>query len=101
MNTPESVKIKQARKAILRNLDLVYPSGLTITSLYQSVCAIDPLYDFNLFAKDVEYLRAKKYLFFIDEAIGGLAEYKKKTAKLTPQGKEIAEQTASDPALEI
>ncbi len=98
---PESIKIKQARRAILRNLDLVYPSGLGMEMLYQTVCAIDPLYDFNLFAKDIEYLKAKGYIFFVDDAIGGADKFKNKVGKLTPEGLEIAQKITKDKALEI
>ena len=86
---------------LLRNLDLVYPSGLTASSLYQTVCGIDETYDFGLFTKDVFYLKQKDYIYFVDDAIGGGGEFKKRTVKLTYQGKEIAEQTMTDKALEI
>lgn len=99
--TPEAIRIKETRQTILRNLDIVYPSGLTVNSLYQTVCAIDESYDFSLFTKDVFYLKDKGYVYFIDDAIGGNREFKKRTVKLTAGGKEIAEQTMSDKALEI
>ena len=101
MTTPEAIKIKQARKNILRNLDLVYPSGLRMQALYQTVCAIDELYDENLFRKDIYYLKDKGYLTFIDDVIGGMDTFDRKVAKLTPDGKEISEGTDNDPALEI
>jgi len=101
MNGADPVKIKQARRQILRNLDLVYPSGLTMRSLYQTVCAIDVMYDFGLFGKDVEYLKAKGYVFFIDDAIGGRDSFEEKVGKLTAEGLEVAQRITSDQALEI
>ena len=101
MTTPEAVKIKEARRNILRNLDLVYPSGLRIQALYQTVCAVDQLYDFNLFCNDIVYLKEKGYLRYIDDAFGGMDRFDNKVVKLTPDGKEIAEGTDRDPALEI
>lgn len=101
MNGADPVKIKQARRQILRNLDLVYPSGLTMRSLYQTVCAIDPMYDFSLFGKDIEYLKAKHYVFFIDDAIGGQPKYEDKVGKLTAEGLEVAQRITADQALEI
>jgi len=101
MSTPESIKIKQARRQIFHNLDLVYPSGLFVRYLYQTVCAIDEMYDFNLFAKDIAYLRAKNYIYFIDDIVGVKSPFERKIVKLTASGKEIAEQTRADPALEI
>ncbi len=101
MNGADPVKIKQARRQILRNLDLVYPSGLTMRSLYRTVCAVDPMYDFSLFGKDVEYLKAKGYIFFIDDAIGGRDSFEEKVGKLTADGLEVAQRITSDQALEI
>ena len=100
-NSPESIKIKQTRRAVLRNLDLVYPSGLGMQMLYQTVCAIDVMYDFNLFAKDIEYLRAKGYIYFVDDEIGGADSFRNKVGKLTAEGLEIAQKITKDRALEI
>lgn len=100
MNNIAAIKIKQARQHILHNLNMVYPSGLTVKSLYQTVCSIDLAYDFNLFTRDIAYLKDKGYIFFIDDCLGGM-EFARKVAKLTCQGKEIAESTMKDAALEI
>ena len=97
----EPIKIKQARRMILQNLDMVYPSGLIVKSLYQTVCSLDEMYDFNLFGKDIAYLKDKGYIRYIDDVIGGSDSFGKKVVKLTFKGKEIAERTQSDPALEI
>ncbi|RKY12667.1 MAG: hypothetical protein DRP65_00480 [Planctomycetota bacterium] len=101
MNGADPVKIKQARRLILRNLDLVYPSGLTMRSLYQTVCAVDPMYDFSLFGKDIEYLKAKGYLFFVDDALGGADKFTDKVGKLTAAGIEVAQRITTDEALDI
>lgn len=100
MANAESVKIKQARRIILRNLDMVYPSGLIVASLYLTVCAIDEHYDRNLFRKDLAYLKDKGYVAFVDEIIGG-APFDKKIVRLTATGKEVAEGTDTDRTLEI
>ena len=97
----KAIIIKQARRQILRNLDIVYPSGLTMKSLYQTVCSVDEMYDFNLLVKDIAYLRDKGYVKYIDDALGGMGSVEKKVVKLTADGKEVAEGTDSDEALEI
>ncbi len=99
--TLQAFKIKQCRNHILDNLDMVYPSGMTTKGLYLTVCHIDPLYDRNLFGKDVTYLHEKGYVTYVDDKIGGMPDFDKKVVKLTAQGKEIAEQTRNDPALDI
>lgn len=101
MADAEAIKIKHMRKMILRNLNFMYPSGLRLDSLYRTVLGIDITYDESLFQKDVTYLHEKGYIDFLDELIGGAGEFKKKVAKLTPEGKEIADRTQTDPALEI
>lgn len=93
--------IIQARKGILRSLEMVYPSGLTIQSLYQTVCAIDITYDETLFKRDVAYLVEKGYVEFIDPAIGRVTDFFSKVVKLTEQDLEIAQGLTRDPALEI
>ena len=98
-SNPET--IKQARQLILRHLDIVYPSGLMMKYLYQTVCTVNRSYDYSLMAKDVMYLEGKGYVEFI--TIGGkqpnIDEHT--VVKLTVKGKEIAEGTMDDPALEI
>jgi len=97
----KAVMIIEARNNILRNLDLVYPSGLTMKKLYQTVCAVNEMYDFNLLKRDVSYLKAKGYVDFIDNAIGGMPDIEQKVVKLTAQGLEIIQNIIDDPALEI
>ncbi len=97
----KAIMIKQARCQILRNLDIVYPSGLTMKSLYQTVCSVDEMYDFNLLVKDIAYLRDKGYVKYVDDAMGGMGSVEKKVVKLTADGKEVAEGTDIDEALEI
>jgi len=101
MAYPEAVKIKQIRKMILGNLNILYPTAMRLDSLFRTLIGIDPTYDDSLFAKDITYLQEKGYLEFVDDKIGGAGEFKKKVTKLTPEGKEIAERTQTDPALEI
>ncbi len=101
MNGTDPIKIKQARRQILRNLDLVYPSGLTMRPLYRTVCAIDVMYDLGLFGKDVEYLKAKGYIFFVDDAIGGQDRFEDKVGKLTAEGLEVIQNIRMNGALEI
>lgn len=101
MNTAESIRIKEARKRILRNLEICYLSGLTTKSLYTTVCTVDDSYDWNIFQRDLQYLKEKGYIVFVDDKIGGMSSFEKKVVKLTATGKEIAEGTGTDKALEI
>ena len=94
------LKIKQARGRLLTNLNLFYPSPVTLSTLYRTVCG-DPLYNKALFAKDIKYFAQKKYIEFIDELLGGSDDFYKKVCGLTAKGKEIAEGTRIDEALEI
>ena len=100
-NIPEVIRIKQTRRQILTNLNLLYPSPIQLDSLYRTIVHLDPTYDFSLFEKDIVYLNEKGYVLFVDDAIGGSKKFESKVARLTPEGKEIAERTMRDPALEI
>jgi len=99
--TPEAQSIIIRRKRILQYLSSMYPTPLQLGTLYNSIIYIDPDYDFPLFQKDIKYLSDKDYVEFIDEKIGGADEYRKKVVGLTPDGKEVAEGTDFDKALEI
>ncbi len=96
----EAIKIKQARGRVLTNLNLFYPQPVTLRTLYRTVCD-DPTYSQSYFQKDIHYFKAKKYIEFSDDVLGGAAAFEDKVVKLTAAGKEIAEGTATDPALEI
>ena len=101
MNNKEAAKIKLMRKTILTSLNYMYPTGLQLATLYRTVLALDITYDEGLFQKDVTYLREKGYVDFVDELIGGAGAWREKVARLSPKGKEIADRTQTDPALEI
>jgi hypothetical protein len=98
----ESFLIKQARRIILESLNIVYPCAMMVRSLKFAVLSVNPVYDDDLIAKDITYLQDKKYVV-ITERIGlsPLLPFEKRMVKLTAAGKEIAERTMSDPALEI
>jgi hypothetical protein len=98
---PEAVKIKVMRRFILTNLNRVYPTPLRVGALYNVVIAFDEHYDLELLKKDLTYLKQKEYVRFVDEAIGGAGRFDDKYISLTAEGKEIADRTQTDPALEI
>jgi len=101
MAEPKPVKIKQMRVFILFNLDRLYPSPLQVGSLYNVLVGFDEGYDIDLLAKDLAYLKEKGYVRYVDEAIGGADGFRNKYIKLTAEGKEIADRTQTDKALEI
>jgi hypothetical protein len=96
----DAFKIKQMRIRLLSNLNLFYPSPVRLDSLYRTICD-DPAYNRAYFSKDITYFYQKGYIEFIDEKLGGSDDFFKKVVRLTGRGKEIAEGTQADPALEI
>lgn len=98
---PEVLKIMQMRKFILQNLNRLYPTPIQVDTLYRVMCGFDEHYDYSMLAKDLSYLQQKGYVEFIDEKIGGMNTFRKKVVGLTAEGKEMAEGTQCDPALEI
>lgn len=97
----ERIRIIESRKRLLQYLDMMYPSPMKTETLYESILYVAPDYEPTLYRKDVYYLRDKGYIEFVDEKIGGFKDFEKKVIKLTAEGKEIAERTLTDPALEI
>jgi len=51
--------------------------------------------------KDISYFEQKGYIEWVDDKLGGADDFWQKVCKLTSSGKEIAEGTQTDPALEI
>jgi len=93
-------KIKQMRGRLLTSLNLLYPSPVRVDTLYRTVCD-DPDYSWALIKKDLFYFRQKGYIEFVDDILGGADDFKRKVCRLTDLGKEIAEGTRRDEALEI
>jgi hypothetical protein len=101
LKSPDAIKIITIRKNILNKLDMVYPSGLSLKDIMQMNSIIDPFYDWDLFKKDIAYLKEKGYITFIDNDPNLMQLTEQKIVKLTATGKEIAEGTMIDEALEI
>jgi hypothetical protein len=97
----ERIRIIEDRKRLLQYLDMMYPSPMKVESLFECILYVNPDLQPTIYRKDVFYLREKDYIEFVDEKLGGFADFNKKVIKLTARGKEIAEQTLTDPALEI
>lgn len=98
---PEAIKKKQTRVLILDSLNRLYPTPLQVETLYRVMCGFDENYDFELLQKDITYLKQKGYLEYIDDKIGGAGSFRKRCVGLTAEGKEIADRTQTDNALEI
>ena len=96
-----AVKLKQVRQLILGNLNRLYPTPLQVRTLYRVMCSFDENYDTSLLKKDLTYLKDKGYIKYVDEVLGGSESFERKCVGLTAEGKEIADRTQTDPALEI
>lgn len=94
-------KIKAKRKILLMLLNIMYPSPLTNRQLFRSASDGDQDYDISIFKKDIAYFCDKGWLEYVDSKIGGFRDFEDKVIKLTARGKEIAEGTGIDEALEI
>ena len=102
MNEKSDVlKIKLARRQLLMYLNIMYPISLKTETLYRTMLPVFPDYEYVVFQKDIHYLVAKEFLCFIDDKFGGMPGFSNKVVGLTAKGKEIAERTQTDPALEI
>jgi hypothetical protein len=100
MADTEATKKKQARRWILENLNRVYPTPLQVKTLLRVMVSFCASYELDLLEKDLTYLWQKEYIFYPDDVIGGV-RFIDKCIMLTADGKEIADATQTDPALEI
>lgn len=98
---PESIAIKIARRRLLKQLDILYPTPVQLETLYRSLTYIDSKYDSVQFKKDIAYLKAKGWIEYVKEKIGRAPTFAERIVRLTASGKEIAERTRIDNALEI
>ncbi len=100
--TPEAARIRQNRMTLLKMLNMVYPGTLRGDSLLRNAIAMDPTYDRTLFARDIDYLRERHLVMFVEEGIGLVGEpVGKRYIKLTPEGKDRADGITIDQTLEI
>jgi len=97
--------IKQARNMILRSIELVYPSGINVSMMHQTLCTVDECYDFALMRKDVAYLIDEGYINLVglmkNPTMADVKEDSMTIIKLTASGLEIAQNLKDDPALEF
>jgi len=97
----ERISIIQDRKRLLEYMDIMYPAPVKTKLLFESCVYVNPDYEPACFRKDIHYLIDKGWIEFVDEKLGGFRDFREKVLHLTASGKEIAERTREDPALEI
>ena len=97
----DAVRMKQLRLLILSNLNRMYPTPLQVRTLLLVMVGFDENYSSSLLQKDLMYLKQKGYIVWIDEKLGGADSFEMKVLGLTAEGKEIADRTQTDKALEI
>lgn len=95
-------KIKQIRKQLLANLNMIYPSPIPARSLFNTVIGIYTNYDHQVFEKDISYMKEKGWMLYVDDAFNSASgtPFMQRIIRLTAKGKEVAEGTGSDNALE-
>ena len=86
---------------ILNGLNRMYPTPVMVRTLHRVMCGFDEHYDMSLLQKDVTYLKQKGYIEYIDDRLGSADRFEDKCIGLTAEGKEIADRTQTDEALEI
>ena len=102
MTNKETYLIKQARRILLESLNICYPCILMVHTLLHTIITVNPLYSDDLLAKDLAYLTEKGYIKLIEKVgFSSVLPFEKRMVRLTASGKEIAERTMTDPALEI
>lgn len=93
--------IRTVRRILLQLLNHAYPAKQYVKSLFNKAIYIEPTYDKGMFIKDIFYLQQKGYLTISENCLTRGSELFERFIVLTAQGKEIAEQTMIDEAMEI
>jgi hypothetical protein len=94
-----AIRIKQIRGQIIKNLHRV--GVMRSESLYRTVVGIDFDYNKHYFRQDIEYLKERGYVRFIDDAIGGSDDFDERYIKLTADGSDLACQINVDERIDI
>ena len=97
----ESLAIRTQRRTILTALNQCYDVKLYIESVWLVVLFNEPSAEQTLFKRDILYLEMKGYVKITEGLFMKGCPFLKRFIQLTASGKEIAEETMKDPALEI
>lgn len=97
----QAILIRQLRRNVMMALNMLYPTKVLVGTLYRAVVGIEPTYEKALFVKDVFYLKDKGYVLLTSNPMKPAGKVEQDYIVLTAAGKEIAEQTMIDPAMEI
>lgn len=99
--TIDAEKKKQARRLILDALNVLYPTPIQCKQLYRIILGIDCTYEKAFAQKDVAYLQDKGYVRVNRNELDEGWSWDTQMITLSADGKEVADQIMSDPALEI
>ncbi len=97
----DAEKKKQARRLILDALNALYPTPMRCDSLFRVILGIDCTYQKELARKDIAYLEDKGYVRVARNKLDMGNSWDSQMITLSAEGKEIADQIMTDPALEI
>jgi hypothetical protein len=97
----QSIAIRTVRRILMQLLNHSYPAKQYVHTLFNNAIYIEPTYEKAMFVKDLFYLQDKGYLKVIENVMEKGSELMDRYIVLTAAGKEIAEQTMIDPAMEI
>jgi hypothetical protein len=99
--SPQAEQIKTVRRILMQLLNHSFPARMLVSTLFKNTIYIEPTYDESLFVKDLFYFEKKGYIEFPENILNRGKTLMEKLIVLTAVGKEIAEQTMVDEAMEI
>jgi hypothetical protein len=97
----ESVAIRTQRRILMQRLNAAFPARMFVKTLWQHAVYVEPTYEKSMFVKDVFYLQKKGYIEIHTNCLNEGCDLLDRFIMLTAEGKEIAEQTMTDPAMKI
>ena len=97
----ESIAIRTQRRILMIRLNAAFAAKMYIKTLWDNAVFNEPTYERAMFIKDLFYLQKKGYVEITENILDEGCKIDKRFIVLTAEGKEIAEQTMTDPAMKI
>ena len=97
----ESKAIRTIRHILMQCLNQSYPAKQYVRTLFENAIYIEPTYEKANFIKDIFYFQDKGYVKITENVLTKGSKLFDRFIVLTAPGKEIAEKTMTDDAMEI
>jgi hypothetical protein len=100
-NSQQAEQIRTVRRILMQCLNRSYPAKQFVKTLFNKAIYIEPTYEKAAFVKDIFYLQDKGYLRISENVLTVGSDLMDRFVVLMADGKEIADKTMIDEAMEL